>query len=182
MIMKKLVIALMAFALVITLAGCGGGGGGGGGGETPHWGDEGKNLPEAIKTNYNVMKDAFKPETVNALDSSSSRKTYVQNNFTKYVSPTATFMGNKTYNRNKMTSRLTSVLDSYKITNYEFKPGETAKVSDTKYTSWTYCVLNATRKSDGEARNLGHWMQFTWEKSGDDWFITNGFDNTKWFE
>ena len=30
--MKKLVIALMAFALVITLAGCGGGGGSCGGG------------------------------------------------------------------------------------------------------------------------------------------------------
>ena len=179
--MKKFIIALMAFALVITLAGCGGGGGGGGG-ETPHWGDEGKNLDPAILNDYNVMKNAFDPDTVNALTTSGSRKTYVTNNFTKFVSPTATFMGNDKYTKDKMTSRLTSVLGSYNIINYEFKPGETNKISDTKYTSWVYCVLNAKRKSDNEPRNLGHWMQFTWEKTGDDWYITDGFDNVKWFE
>lgn len=178
--MKKFVIALMAFALVITLAGCGGGGGGG---EAAHWGDEGKNLPEEIKSNYDVMKKAFTPSTVNALADKNARETYILNNFTRYVSPTATFMGNNSYNKNKMTSRLTSVLGSYKIDSYEFKPGETSKKSDTKYTSWVYCVLNATNKNDKNTkRNLGHWMLFTWEKSGDEWYITDGFDNKKWFE
>ncbi len=179
--MKKFIIVMMAFALVFTLAGCGGGGGGGG--EAAHWGDEGKNLPEDIKVNYNVMKEAFNPETVNALANNNARKAYVEENFTTYVSPTATFMGNEKYTKAKMTSRLTSVLESYKIDSYEFKPGETSKKDDNKYTSWVYCVLNATNKNDKDRkRNLGHWMQFTWEKSGEEWYITSGFDNTKWFE
>ena len=183
--MKKFIIALMAFCLVFSLAVCGGGGGGGGG-ETDHWGDKGEKLPDEIQTNYKAMNSAFVPKTVNGITDGNELKEHVENTFTKYVSPTATFMNNNTYNKEKMNTRLKDVLTYYNVVDYSFKPGETKKISDTKYTSWCYCVLNATRNKkpdgDGFKRNLTDWMQFTWEKSGNGWYITKGFDSQFWFE
>ena len=176
--MKKLVIALMAFALVITLAGCGGGGG-----SSEHWGDRGANLDDDISKNYQAMKKAFVPETVNKLTTNEQRSAFIKENFTDFIKPGATFMGKPAYTREKMNSRMTSVLNSYLMKEYSFEPGETGKVSDTKYTSWVYCHLYATRRSDNEPRNPSQWMQFTWEKAEDGkWYITSGFDSSYWFE
>lgn len=185
--MKKFIIALMAFCLVFSLTGCGGGGGGGGG-EVQHWGDEGANLPDKIKANYENMKKAFVSTTINSIKDKNQLETHVENYFTKHVSPTATFMNNNTYNKAKMTTRLRDVFTYYKVVDdgYTCKPGETKKISDTKYTSWCYCAFKTTRNksnpNDTLQRTWGGWIQFTWEKSGDDWFITKGFDNKAWFE
>jgi hypothetical protein len=151
-----------------------------------HWGDEGTKLPDEIQTNYKAMNSAFVPETINAITDRNDLESHVENTFTKFVSPTATFMDNNTYNKDKMTARLRDILTYYNVTEYSFKPGETKKISDTKYTSWCNCVLNATMNKqpngNGIQRNLTFWMQFTWEKSGNDWYITKGFDSQFWFE
>lgn len=181
--MKKLVIALMAFALVISLAGCGGGGGSS---SEEHWGDKGANLPAEIKdTTIPTMSKAFAPATVTKMHSlsSSERQQYIKENFTNFIKEGVYFMDNKNYTRDKMTTRMDSVVNSYNFNEYSMSAGETKKVNDSKYTSWVYCVLDASRISDKEKRSQTGWMQFTWEKGSDGkWYITSGFNNSKWFE
>ena len=175
--MKKLVIALMAFALVITLAGCGGGGG-----SSEHWGDRGANLDDDISKNYQAMQEAFKPDTVNKMTTEAQRRAFLKENFTDFIKPGARFCNNA-YTREDMNSRMASVLGSYKFKEYSFEPGETGKVSDSKYTSWVRCHIYADRNDGKKTQNLSDWMQLTWEKGEDGkWYITGGFDNSYWFK
>ena len=66
--MKKLVIALMAFALVITLAGCGGGGG-----SSYHldYGDNGAALKKYEDKDLTGIKEAY--DSINKILSDSSK-------------------------------------------------------------------------------------------------------------
>lgn len=177
--MKKFIIVLMALVVAIALTGCGGGGSK----VEEHWGDKGTNLDDDINTNYILMKKAFVPETVNPMTTDSQRKTHIATNFTDFIKDGAIFMGNPAFTKDKMNSRMASVLKSYNIVTYGCEIGETAKISDTKYTSWVYCQLYATRKTDGEVRNSAQWMQLTWEKAADNkWYITAGFNNEYWFK
>lgn len=193
--MKKFIIALMAFCLVFSLAGCGGGGGGGG--TVEHWGDQGGNLPTEINKNYEKMNQAFdKSSKINDETDTNKIRERVLEYFTFSVAPVgvATFTasdGNK-YNKNDMTNRLTNVLTHYTMDSYEFKPGDTDPDNDkegkstTKYTSWCYCVFHATNNKlptgKGTEKNLSKWMLLTWEKIDGKWYITKGFEDVNWFK
>lgn len=178
--MKKNIIALMALIIAVTLAGCGGGGSSK---VEEHWGDKGVGLVDNIRTNYTSMKAAFTPSTVNSMITPAERKTHIADNFTNFIKDGVTFMGNPAFTRDKMKDRMANVLASYNIVEYSFDIGETAVISGTKYTSWVYCHLYATRKNDGVVRNSSQWMQFTWEKDADGkWYITSGFNNEYWFK
>lgn len=174
--MKKLVIALMAFALVITLAGCGGGGGGSD--HNDHGAYMKENFPEAYK-NYETMTSNIK--TAKATDRDGSKRADC---IMAYVSDSA-FKANTrasmSMTKKELRDRLIKLFyeveygsfaisplnttDSNKEENYVIEATQFIFAGTVKYHEKTASEVTLTLN------------EVKWEKIGDSWKITDGLND-----
>lgn len=179
--MKKLVIALMAFALVITLAGCGGGGGGGGEYVSPKIGtynglkesddfandDQGK----IIKNEMNEMSADFASSSVSVNNKTNTLKKYVSDSFCR---------GNEQNLKDDLIDTMSSRFDRYIVNEWGFKVTYFTKDSNTQITTRCSIRLNLVLK-EGKTGSVTKWndaildRDIVWVKEGNDWKMKSGF-------
>ena len=182
--MKKLVIALMAFALVITLAGCGGGGGGGSSVSQNVTLYNSKQTSEAFKTDENGSKIFASMNDMSAQFGSdisgNEKKTVLSNNTADPF-----YDKNGKSNRADFINSMGSRFDRYTVNEFGFKVTDFKYYPDTNELE-TLCSirLNLTRKP-GKDGSLAAYndaildQKITWKKVGDTWKIYKGFPYTK---
>ena len=183
--MKKLVIALMAFALVITLAGCGGGGGGGGSSVSPRVAEY-NGLKEstafiqdsngkAIKAEMDKMSSDFASSTVAVSNKTNTLKKYISDSFCR---------GNEQNLKNDLISTMDSRFDRYIINEWGFKVTSFTQDSDTQLTTECSIRLDLVLK-EGKTGSFTTWndaiikQKIVWVKEEVDgekiWRIKSGF-------
>ena len=182
--MKKLVIALMAFALVITLAGCGGGGGGGSSvdqsiaqynGLTESEAFKNDEVCSSINTGLNDMKTSF----ANAKLSGNQKK----NVLAKYISDSFKNTTKATSSKSELLSTMESRFNRYTVNEWGFKVTNYSKNPENDPTEiQTQCSirLNLTKKAGAEGR-VNAWNSavlnrtMVWVKENGEWKIKSGF-------
>lgn len=185
--MKKFIIALMAFALVITLAGCGGGGGGGGGSSISPRIAEYNGLKEStefandpkggqtIKAEMDEMSVNFASSTVSVSNKTKTLKNYISDSFCR---------GNEKNLKSDLISTMNSRFDRYIINEWGFKVTSFTHDSDTQITTECSIRLNLVLK-EGKSGSVTTWndavikRNIVWvkEKVNDEWIwrIKSGF-------
>ena len=183
--MKKFVIALMAFALVITLAGCGGGGGGGGAAVSQN-----VITYNSMNTSEAFIKDANGGKIYDSMDKMSK-----QFNSDITAAEKKNVLSNNTYdpfydkngksNRDDFLSSMGDRFDRYTVNEFSFKVTNFKYHSDTNEME-TLCSirLNLTRKPNKSGRVASFNdaildKTIIWKKDGETWKIYKGFPYTK---
>ena len=177
--MKKLVIALMAFALVISLAGCGGGGGGSS--EDYSKGDDGKTLKEQNETVYKQITEMKNSVQINK-DYNVTQAKQAADQFTTYIDPNTEF-GQDKITKSDVGRRINNVLNNNKLDVFTFSFGKTAEITSTKVVQYLNIAIHGKNKTTGEEKGTKSPMtfKFVWSKIGDDWLITEGFENKSYW-
>lgn len=180
--MKKLVIALMAFALVITLAGCGGGGGGGG--FTLDRGDNGKWLKnngfEVVANAYTDINTVFKNNS-----SSNDKNGEIRGNaFAECIS--ANYTGASNYSSDvstkaKLVARLKSLIKNKSFEGLEIIPfaTQTGAEKNVTVTEKTKLYVSSFKHNGNTYSNKEYiFDKVKWVKEEDgNWRIVSGFDD-----
>ena len=183
--MKKFIIALMAFALVITLAGCGGGGGGGGSSISPRVATY-NGLKESatfvndangkiIKEEMDLMSTNFASSTISVSKKTDTLKMYISDSFHR---------GSEQNLKDDLISTMNSRFDRYIINEWGFKVTDFTKDSDTQITTECSIRLDLVLK-EGKKGNVTTWndavikQKIVWVKekvdNKDVWRIKSGF-------
>ena len=186
LIMKKLVIALMAFALVITLAGCGGGGGGSKAFVLDR-GDDGKGLTDNgftdVKKSYDDINTVFKNN-----DSSSDANGNIRGNaFAEAISENYTGT-NKTHSDGSVTkvstkaelvARLKSLIKSKQFEGLEIIPYQTKNGATATNVVEKTKLYVASFKHNGSTYTNKEYVfdSIKWVKEDSGWKIVSGFDD-----
>ena len=187
LIMKKFVIALMAFALVITLAGCGGGGGGGGAAYVLNRGDNGAALKDygegkdltPVKTAYDELNTAFSANNKDNDKEGTNRA----NAFKAKISENYHGDRDNVSNKAKLVSRLKSLISSKEFEGIEIIPFATKNGSTTTSVKETTKLYVASFKYknvtySNSANNEYLFDSVEWVKENDgQWRIVSGFDD-----
>ena len=186
--MKKFIIALMAFALVITLAGCGGGGGGGG--FVLDRGDNGAALKDyGNGKDFTAVKKAY--DDINAVfqsnDSSSDKDgTARANAFAECISENYT--GSSEYSsdvstKKKLVSRLKSLIKNKKFEGLEIIPYKTLNgATKTTVKEKTKLFVSSFKHNGNTYTNKEYTFEsIEWVNEGTaespKWRIVGGFDD-----
>lgn len=173
--MKKLVIALMAFALVISLAGCGGGGG-----SSKDNYDYGQFLRD--NKEYTPIYDNYQALTKALASCKKGKEAESAKAFLSYVDPNYNNGGKKfadIENRLAATSGTKGVLYRFDIQEFKFEPLSTVTATSTKVIEKTNYYIKATVRA-GETGNellkngANKQDDLTWEKKNGNWVITGG--------
>lgn len=170
--MKKLVIALMAFALVITLAGCGGGGGS----SRINFDDivASDTFPKQCKTISREMDEMSSVFADNK--KSASEKTEL---LSKYISDNFTRDGKKC--KSELVNTMSSRFNRYTVKEWKFKVISHDSPEAENDSIKTVCAikLNLEKKPGAEGSvnkfdNVLTDREIYWVKEGDDWKIQRG--------
>ncbi len=178
--MKKFVIALMAFALVFTLAGCGGGGGGGesispniatynGLKESDTFTKDAQG--SKIKSEMDEMSANFASSSVSVNNKTNTLKNYVSDSFCR---------GSEQNLKNDLINTMSSRFDRYIVNEWGFKVTDFTKDSDTQITTRCSIRLNLVLK-EGKTGSVNKWndailnRNIVWVKEGDVWKMKSGF-------
>lgn len=176
--MKKFVIALMAFSLVISLAGCGGGGGSGPSTVEMYESQPSLSIPEeyncggenGIQSNLDKMANDFKSATKTASEKKETLGKYISNSFKR-----ADGSGSRDELLNVMGSRF----ERYKVIDWGFKVTNHSK-NDEEIKTTCSIRLNLEKKPGKEGR-VDHWndailnKELVWKKESEVWKIIRGF-------
>ena len=186
--MKKLVIALMAFALVITLAGCGGGGGGG---SSYHldYGDNGAALKKYDDNDLTGIKDSY--DGINGVLSDSQKTTDDRvKSIVDCISDN--YKGNPEYQTHKngaektdmrtkanVKSRLDNLIKEKKSTGLLVIPYKTKDVHSETIIETTTLHVDSLVVDGSKFVNRDYQLELEWKNEGTkenpDWKIINGF-------
>ena len=185
--MKKFIIALMAFALVITLAGCGGGGGG----SSYHldYGDNGKALTKYEDNDLTGIKKAY--DGINAVLSDSKKtsddrvKSIMDCISLKYEGNPAvqTHKNNATatpmLTRDNVKSRLDNLIKDKKSSGLIVVPYKTNDVHSEVIKEVTTLHVDSLVVDGTTFTNRDYQLTLEWKNEGTaeapDWKIINGF-------
>lgn len=178
--MKKLVIALMAFALVITLAGCGGGGGGG---FTLDRGDNGEGLIKNGFTDVKTAYDSMNSELAKYDKSSDSQGTNRAKAIMKNVS--TSYKGTRTKNvaiqtYTDLKDRLEYLIREKKFEGLEIIPFKTldGATEGTEVFEKTKLYVQSLVQGGGTWKNQEYvFEKVQWKKESDGWKILSGLDD-----
>lgn len=184
--MKKLVIALMAFALVITLAGCGGGGG-----SSYHldYGDNGAALKKYDDKDLTGIKDAY--DGINKVMSDSS-KTSDERVKAIYECLSAKYTGNPEYQEHKngaektdmrtrdnVKDRLNNLIKDKKSAGLIVVPYKTQDVKSETIKEVTTLHVDSLEVDGYKYTNRDYQLELEWKNEGTSdkpvWKIINGF-------
>lgn len=186
--MKKLVIALMAFALVITLAGCGGGGGGG---SSYHldYGDNGAALKKYDDNDLTGIKNSYDGINAKLSDSKSTNDQRVAAIMdcisTKYEGKpdSQTHKNGKEATPMKtgenVKSRLDLLIKNYKSTGLLVIPYKTKDVHSETIVEVTTLHVDSLVVDGATITNRDYQLELEWKNEGTKdkpvWKIINGF-------
>ena len=187
--MKKLVIALMAFALVITLAGCGGGGGGGGSSYHLDYGDNGAALKKYDDNDLTSIKTSY--DSINSV-MSDSQKTTDQRVASIMDCISANYKGNPEYQTHKngadptdmrtranVKSRLDNLIKDKKSAGLLVIPYKTNDVHSETIIEVTTLHVDSLVVDGTTFTNRDYQLNLEWKNEGTaespDWKIINGF-------
>ncbi len=182
--MKKLVIALMAFALVITLAGCGGGGGGGSSvdpniatynGLAESEAFQKDTTCEKIRNGLADMKDSFSKS-----DLSGTQK---KNVLAKYISDSFKNTTKANSSKSELLSTMESRFNRYTVNEWGFKVSNYSKNPENDPTEiQTECSIRLNlSKKPGADGSVDSWNSavinrtMVWVKENGEWKIKSGF-------
>ena len=186
--MKKFIIALMAFALVITLAGCGGGGGGGSAvdqnvvkyngyvqSEKFEKDDTCSSIREALKD----MEDNFVKDDLTGTQKSNILKANISKSFKNTTNPDSS--------RDNLISTMKSRFNRYIVNEWGFKVTDYSPKNDPKATEiTTKCSIRLDLVlKEGKSGTVTKWnsavldRDIVWEYKEEDgvtkWRIKSGF-------
>ena len=183
--MKKLVIALMAFALVITLAGCGGGGGGS---------SVDQNV---VKYNGQTQLKAFDEDTTSGTSSireglvnmrtdfvkSDLTGTQKKNTLEKYISTNFKNSTKASSSKSELLSTMESRFNRYIVNDWGFKVTDYSPKKDENATEIeTICSIRLDlTKKEGAEGSVNSWnsavidRHIIWIKEDGKWKIKSGF-------
>ena len=181
--MKKLVIALMSFALVVTLAGCGGGGGGGN--------SQVKSINDLVRSETFPIKCDKIAAAMNAIeaDFTSTTKTAEEKKDTlsKYISEDFTRGSEK--KKAELTDTMFSRFERYNIDSWKFvvtnHDGEEAKKTANGDEIVVECAidLKLTLKPGATGNGAGSWQlynkELVWRNESGNWRIIRGLPYLK---
>ena len=185
--MKKLVIALMAFALVITLAGCGGGGGG----SSYHldYGDNGAALKKYDDNDLTGIKESY--DGINKVLSDSKKssddrvKSIMDCISTKYEGKPETQTHKNgaeptpMKTRDNVKSRLDNLIKEKKSTGLLVIPYKTKDVHSETIIETTTLHVDSLEVDGSKLVNRDYQLELEWKNEGTkespDWKIINGF-------
>ena len=183
--MKKLVIALMAFALVITLAGCGGGGGG----SKAFVLDRGDN-GAALEKDFQDVRKAYSSinEVFQGNNPSSDPKGEIRGNaFAEYISQNYTGKNTthsdgtvtKVSTKSELVSRLKSLINSKKFEGLEIIPYKTNNgATETTVSEKTKLFVASFQHNGSNYQNKEYvFDSVKWVKEDGGWKIVSGFDD-----
>lgn len=174
--MKKLVIALMAFALVITLAGCGGGGGSSD--NNDHGAFMQTNFPEAY-ANYSKMTTDIK--NAHSGDTDGSKRADCIMNCVDDSSFKADARAAMSMTKSQLRDRLKKLFKEVQYGSFEISPlNTTASSKEENYViEATQFIFGNNVKYDGNtAKSVTLTLNdVKWEKIGDTWKITDGLND-----
>lgn len=184
--MKKFVIALMAFALVITLAGCGGGGGGssidpkigqynGLVKSDDFYNKDNTSGVASIRDSLTKMETDFANSKLSGSDKKKVLDEYVSKNFKNSTKASSS--------KSELLSTMESRFNRYIVNEWGFKVTDYSPKNDESATQIeTECSirLNLTKKKDAEG-SVDSWnsavikQHITWIKEDGKWKIKSGF-------
>ena len=183
--MKKLVIALMAFALVITLAGCGGGGGGGGSSVDQNIAKYNGQSEDAaftkdatcadIRTGLSNMKTSFADANLSGTQKKNVLASYISDSFKNTTKASSS--------KSELLSTMESRFNRYTVNEWGFKVTSYSKNPENDPTEiQTKCSirLDLTKKPGAEG-SVNTWNSavidrtMVWVKENGEWKIKSGF-------
>ncbi len=183
--MKKLVIALMAFALVITLAGCGGGGGGGSSYHLDR-GDNGAALEKDFKdvrSAYTSINEAFQTNSISSDPKGEKRgdafAEYVSKDYKGKNTTHSDGSVTKVSTKSELVSRLKSLINSKQFEGLEIIPYQTKNgATATSVTEKTKLYVSSFKHNGSNYKNKEYvFDSVKWVKEDDAWRIVSGFDD-----
>ena len=180
--MKKLVIALMAFALVITLAGCGGGGGGGGKSsytvpKADYESLEKDSNLKPVATAYKAIDAVFTDDTASATAKADALGDYLSET---YVGTDTS--ANDVSTKAAVVKRLRSVISNNNFTGLTIIPCQIQNgVTATTVSEKTVFHVDTFTRDGKTYKNLNYeFDKIQWVNEGTaeapDWKIVGGFD------
>lgn len=176
--MKKLVIALMAFALVITLAGCGGGGGGSD--HNDHGAYMKENFPEAYK-NYETMTSNIRSAKATDSDGSKRADCIMACVSDSAFKRTANTRASMSMTKPELRNRLIKLFKEVEYGSFAISPLNTtdSNKEENYVIEATQFIFGNNVKYDGKTANSVTLTlnDVKWEKIGDTWKITDGLND-----
>ena len=184
--MKKLVIALMAFALVISLAGCGGGGGGSHSDNNDHGAFMKTNFPEAY-AQYGAMTSAISKSKTSDTDGSKRADSFIayvdENAFKPETNARAAFKQKVTMSitKKQFRERLLKLFSEVSYGNFTVSPLNTTDSNkEEKFIveATQFIFSDKVKYKEDEVKSITLTLHnVKWQLIGETWKITGGLED-----